>query len=87
MSSGTFGAAPSADAEWHAVARAVASAENDAAPSVVFACRCSFSEWLAGVLLLVAAPDFGDPALAGWIVRSVAADNSCRLLRCRNSAP
>lgn len=69
MNSATIAAAPSAYSGWRAVARAAGFAENDVAPSVVFARYCSFSEWLAGVLVLVAARDFRDPAFAGQIAR------------------
>ena len=59
-----LGAAPPASAERHAFAQAVAFVERGAAPSAVFARRCSFSWWLAGVLFPAAAGVFGDPAPA-----------------------
>src|ERR1039457_258854 len=77
-----LGAAPPASAEWHAFAQAVVFVERGAAPSAVFARRCSFSWWLVGVLFPAAAGVFGDPAPAWPLACPVAADTSCRLRRC-----
>src|ERR1700722_15943804 len=77
------GAAPSASAEWHAFARPVAFAERGAAPSAVFACRCSFSWQLADALFPAAVGASGDPALAWRPAGPVAVDISCQFQRCR----
>ena len=74
-----LGAAPFASVEWHAFAQAVEFVERGAAPSAVFAFRCSFSGWLVGVLFPVAVEASGDPVFAGQLACSVAADISCRL--------
>src|ERR1700722_7752682 len=86
-----FGAAPDAVASgpvgWHVFARPVAFAERGAAPSALFACRCSFSWWLVGVLCPAAAGVSGDPGFAWQLAGPAGADISCRLRHCPCSVP
>src|ERR1700678_2833745 len=77
-----LGVDPAASFFWHASAEHVAFAECGAAPSAVFACRCSFSWRLADDLFLAAAGVSGDPVSAWQRACPVAVDISCRLQRC-----